>query len=69
MDLTIGGKPLERHFVQPVRGRTTSCFATIRAASTLARKAGKEEPEGNLTKAEASMKIDELREGAGSGVG
>jgi hypothetical protein len=36
---------------------------------TLARRAGEEEPGGDLTKAEASMKIDELREKAGVGEG
>ena len=34
---------------------------------TLARRAGEEEPEGDMTKAEASMKIDELREKTGIG--
>ena len=34
---------------------------------TLARRAGEDEPESDLTKAEASMKIDDLREKTGVG--
>ena len=47
--------------------RPASCERRSLIRGTLARRAGEEVPEADLTKAEASMKIDELREKTGVG--